>query len=582
MGRLKVLIMALAVVFSGCSFKSTEPPNTLHVYVSAKLKGLDPIYTDDLYSGIQTSQPYETLLQYNYLKRPLELEPLLAESMPVLSEGGKKIVFRLKKGVFFQDNPCFKETKGKGREMRAEDFVYSFKRLADPALASPGWWVFEDKVVGLNAWRELALKSGKADYTAPVEGIKAPDPYTLEIHLTRPAYQLLYSLTMVYTAVVPHEAVEFYGKEFLNHPVGTGPWQLAEFNPSSRIIWKRNPTYRKEVYPSVGESGDKEAGLLEDAGKALPLADQVNVQIITETQPQWLNFVAGKLDALSIPKDNFSTVINEKRELRPEFKEKGIQLRVTPLYDTTHATFNMVDPIIGKNKYLRQAISLAYDQETFNDLFYNGRAILAEGPIPPGLSGYSAELKNPYRRFNVSKAKELMAKAGYPEGKGLPPLEYATLADSFYRQTAEYFQKLMEPLGIKVNVTAYSWPQFLEAMKNKKAQIWEFAWGADYPDGENFLQLFYSKNFSPGPNDGNYSNPDFDRMYEHSLTLPDSPERTALYRKMVDLLVEDCPWIFEAHRIGFFLSQPWFKNYKPSDLDHRTYKYYRIDTALKK
>lgn len=579
-----VLFFSLALM-AGCTLKTQEPPQTLHISIIAKLKGLDPIYTDDLYSGIQVSQPYEALLQYHYLKRPFTLEPLLAESLPQISEDGKKIVFRLKKGVLFQDDPCFKESKGKGREMTSEDVIYSFKRIADPKLSSPGWWIFEDKIVGLNAWREAASKAGKTDYTAPVEGFKAVDRYTLEINMTKRSYQFLYSLGMAYASVVPREAVEFYGKEFLSHPVGTGPWKLAEYNPNSRLIWKRNPTYRKETYPSEGEPGDQQAGLLADAGKPLPLADQVNVQIMVEQQPTWLNFMAGKLDAISIPKDNFATAIvvkDGKQELAPELRDKGMKLTRAPLLDVTHATFNMTDPIIGKNKYLRQAISLAYDEATFIELFYNGRALPAQGPIPPGIAGYSPGLKNPYRQFNLVKAKELLAKAGYPEGKGLPPLELATLADSVGRQTSEYFQKLMEPLGIKVNVNSYSWPQFQEVMKNKRAHVWEFAWGADYPDAENFLQLFYSKNFSPGPNDGNYLNPKFDELYEQSLALPDSPERTAIYSKMVDILVDDCPWVFGAHRLGYFLTQPWFKNYKPNELDHRTYKYYRIEPTLKK
>ena len=574
--------LATTLVFSACTFRAKEPIQTIHVSIAAKLKGLDPIYADDSFSGVQTSQPYETLLQYHYLKRPLTLEPLLAEAMPTISEDGKKIVFKLKKGVYFQDDPCFVHQGGKGRLMTSSDFIYSFKRLADPALASPGWWIFDDKIVGLNAWREAATKKGKTDYSLPVEGLKSSDPYTLEINLTKRSFQFIYTMAMVFTSVVPYEAVEFYGKEFLNHPVGTGPWKLSEFNPSSRVIWKKNPTFRKEFYPNEGDAGDQKAGLLADSGRTLPLAEQVDVQIMPERQPAWLNFMSGKLDVIGIPKDNFSSAINDKKELMPEMKEKGLVLTIAPQIDVTHATFNMTDPIVGKNKLLRQAISLAYDQATFDRLFYNGRAIEAQSPIPPGLSGYDPSYINPYRQFNLSKAKELLAKAGYPDGNGLPPLEYATMADSFYRQSAEFFQRLMEPLGIKVKVTGYTWPQFLEAIKNKKAQIWEHAWIADYPDAENFLQLFYSKNGSPGPNDGNYSNPEFDALYEKALGYSDGPDRVALYRKMVDLIVEDCPWVFGAHRLGYFLSQPWFKNYKPNELDHRTYKYYRIDAGVKK
>jgi len=565
-----------------CTHRKLEPPNTLHLSTEAKIKGLDPIFADDVYAGLQTSQVYETLLQYHYLKRPYVLVPLLADSMPTISQDGLTYTFPIKKGVLFQDDRAFAATEGKGREMTAEDVVYSFKRLADPKLVSSGWWILDGKVAGLNAWREMASRSKVTDYTSDVEGLKALDRYTVQIKLTKRSAQFLYSLAMPFTAIVPKEAVETYGKEFLNHPVGTGPFRLAEYNPNSKIIWDKNPTYRKELYPSEGEAGDREAGLMEDAGKSLPLSDRIVVQVMVERQPAWLNFLAGKLDMSAIPKDNFASAITPTQELSQELKAKGIQLTKSPSIDITHGAFNMEDPVLGKNKYLRQAISLAYDEATFINLFFNGRAIPAQGPIPPGLAGYDASLKNPYRQFNIAKARDLMIKAGYPGGQGLGPLEYSTTAETLGRQQAEYAQKMMEAIGVKLKVNSYSWPQFTEAVKNKKAQLWDQAWLADYPDAENFLQLFYSKNATPGPNDSNYSNPEYDRLYEKALTLSDGPERTDLYQKMVAIVVEDCPWIFGSHRLSYVLTQPWLKNYKPNDFDHGRWKYYRVETNLRK
>jgi oligopeptide transport system substrate-binding protein len=325
--------------------------------------------------------------------------------------------------------------------------------------------------------------------------------------------------------------------------------------------------------------------LLEDAGKPLPFVDRVVVDIFVERQPMWLNFLAGNLDLSTIPKDNFSSaVVSESsgQRLQEDLIRKGIRLAREPAMDVTHVTFNLGDPVLGKNKLLRQAMSLAYDEATFIDLFYNGRAIPAQGPIPPGISGHDPALKNPYRQFNIAKAKELLAKAGFPGGTDLPVFEYATLADSTSRQVAEYFQKMMSVLGIRIRTSAYSWPQFQEVVRNRKAQLWEQAWLADYPDGENFLQLFYGKNVSPGPNDSGYSNPRYDQLYEKAIRLPDSPRRTAIYREMVGLLVEDCPWIFGSHRLSYVLTQPWMKNYKPNDFDHSRYKYYRVDPTRKK
>jgi oligopeptide transport system substrate-binding protein len=572
--------IGLSLVISGCTKKGADATNTLHSYSIAKIKGLDPAFADDLYSGNEVLRVYEPLLQYHYLKRPYTLEAGLAEALPEISKDGKTFTFKLKKGVVFQDDAAFVKTAGKGREVTAQDVVFTFMRLADPKLNSPQWWILDGKVEGLNEWRDAATKAGKVDYDLPVSGLKVVDSHTLQIQLKARSYQFSYYLAMPAASIVAREVVEKYGAEFLNHAVGTGAFKVAEYNPSSKIIYVKNPTYRKEFYPSEGEAGDKEKGLLEDAGKPLPLVDKIEMTIFTESQPQWLTFMKGELDHSSIPKDNFDQAVTKTKELKPELKEKGIGLVIDPQLDITHFSFNMTDSIVGKSKELRQAISLAIDWEKEIDLFYNGRAISAQGPIPPGLSGYDPNMKNPYKTHNIEKAKELLKKAGYPDGKGLPPLEYVTLSDSTARQMTEFFQKEMQAIGITIKVQNYSWPEFQQSVKNKKGQLWSFAWGADYPDAENFLQLFYSKNTSPGPNDANYTNAAFDKLYEQALTLPDSSERTALYQKMANMVVEDVPWAFGVHRLQYGLTQKWMKNYKPHEF-HGMSKYYRVDAALR-
>lgn len=575
--------LTIAGALSGCTKKnSLDPTNTYYTSSTAKIKGLDPAFCDDLYSGTEVTRIYEGLLEYEYLKRPYTLQPAIAEAMPTISKDGKTYSFKLKKDVLFQDDKSFKATDGKGRTVVAEDFVYSFKRLADPKLNSPMWWLFDGKIEGLNEWREAAAKAGKTDYSLPVAGLLAPDAGTLEIKLKSRSYQFIYTLAMPATVVVPREAVEEYGQEFLNHPVGSGAFKLAEYNPSSKIVYVRNPTYRNELYPSEGEESDKTAGRLADAGRKVPFIDKIVLTVHTESQPQWLNFMQGQLDAAPIPKDNFAQAITAAKDLTPELKAKGIQLVVEPQLDITHTSFNMTDPVVGKNKFLRQAISMAVNFAEEIELFYNGRAVSAQGPIPPGLTGFDAAMKNPYKEFNVEKAKELMKKAGFPDGKGLAPLEYLTLADSTARQMTEYLQKSLKLIGIELKVQTFSWPEFQQSLKNKKGQMWSYAWSADYPDAENFLQLFYSKNSSPGPNDSNYSNPEFDKLYEQSLTLNDTPERTTLYKKMVALVIEDSPWAFGVHRLAYGLNHPWLKNYKPHEFNHGMSKYYKIDTSLRK
>lgn len=582
-GAIALSILGFNLFLAGCSKKNDlDTSNTYYTSSIAKIKGLDPAFSDDLYSSIEVTRIYEGLLQYSYLKRPYQLEPCLAEAMPTISPDGKIYTFKLKKGVVFQDDKAFKATNGKGRELNAGDIIYSLMRLADPKLNSPNWWILDGKIEGLNEWREESQKNGKPDYSAKVAGLVASDPYTVQINLKSRSFQFIYALAMPSATIVAKEVVEEYGPEFLNHPVGTGAFKLSEYNPASQIVYVRNPTYRKEVYPSEGEATDSAAGLLADAGKPIPMVDKIVMTVHVESQPQWLNFMQGKLDVAPIPKDNFAQAITSAKELTPELKNKGIRLVKEPSLDVTHTSFNMTDPIIGKNKYLRQAISMAVNVPEQIELFYNGRAISAQGPIPPGLAGYDPKLKNPYKEFSVEKAKELLKKAGYPDGKGLPTLDYLTLADSTSRQMSEYLQKSLAAIGVQLKVQSFSWPEFQQSLKNKKGQMWSFAWGADYPDGENFLQLFYSKNASPGPNDSNYSNPEYDRMYEKSLTMKDSPERTALYQKMVVLVVEDTPWVFGVHRVIFGLSHGWLKNYKPHEFNHGMAKYYRIDASLRK
>ena len=573
-----VISLLLGGGFSGCTKSQKEAANVIRLAHPEKVKGLDPIYADDEYIHREALKSYETLLQYHYLKRPFALVANLAESMPEISADGRTYTLRLKKGVLFQDDPCFKETAGKGRELIAEDFVYSIKRLADPKLLSTGWWTVDGKIVGLNAWHDQAAKNGTADYTQPIAGLRAVDRYTIEIKLVNRASTFPYVLAMPFTAIVPHEAVEFYGREFNNHAVGTGAFKLVEFSPT-KIIWVRNPTFRTEFYPSEGEPKDKDAGLLAEAGKPIPFVDRVEVEVYEQWQPMWLNFLAGKLDRTMIPKDNYAQAI-EGKELSPELKAKGIRLAKYDRMDVTHITFNMADPLLGKNKTLRQALRLAYDADRYIELIFNGRAIPAQGPIPPEVPGYDPNFKNPYRQFNLEKAKELLAKAGYPGGKGLPELIFLTTAGSDQRQATEYVAQNFKAIGVRLDIQSFSWPEFMSRIRSKKGQLWSYAWNVDYPAAENFLQLFYSKNVSPGPNDANYSNPEYDRLYEKAALLPEGPERSALYQQMVNIVVEDCPWIFQVHRLGYHLTSPGFTNYKPSPFDHAMVKYYKVERKV--
>lgn len=582
--KLRTSVLALGLGFAlvlapGCTCsKKTEIENTISTELKANVKGLDPIYANDVYASEVIAQMFDTLYQYHYLKRPLEIEPLLAESLPQVSEDGLTQTVKLKKGVKFHDSEVFPD--GKGRELTAEDFVYSFKRVADPRNQSDGFWIFDGKIKGLEEWREKVQK-GEADYDTPIEGFQAPDKYTLVFKLTRPYYQLQYVLTMAYAAPVPKEAIEKYGKEFLNHPVGTGPFVFESWTRGNKIELVKNPNWHGGKYPTEGEPGDAEKGLLEDAGKDLPFADKLVFYEMVEDQPRWLNFMKGNLDSVSIPKDNYDSAIADKK-LRSDFKDKGIQLHTTMEQDLTYVAFNMLDPILGKNVDLRRAMSYASNVDVLIDKFYNGRAIPAEGPIPPDVDGYQPDFDNPNREYNLEKAKAALEKAGFPGGKGLPEFTYSATNSSTARQMAEFFKQNMEAIGIKMNIKTMSWPQFTQEIREKKGQVWGVAWLADYPDAENFLQLLYGPNISPGPNGANFQNKEFDRLYEKAATLAPGPERTALYHQMRDIFVREMPWIPHTHRLGYYLYHSWVKNYKRHNIISNGQKYLRVDLDQKK
>ncbi len=555
-----------------CTKKTDPTDDTINAVLVANVKGLDPIQTNDLYSHLVVRQIYEGLMSYHYLKRPMELQPQLADGMPKVSKDGLTHTFKIKKGVVFHDDPAF--ANGKGREVVAEDFIYSWKRLADPKNRSTGYWIFDGKIKGLNEWA-AAVGEGKADYAAPVEGLQAPDSHTLVIQLNEPYYQLHYVLAMGFASVVAKEVVDKYGEEFLNHPVGTGPFRFKNWVRGQKIELVRNEKFRNEVYPSEGAPGDKEAGFLADAGKKVPLASKLVFTELTEDQPRWLNFMKGNFDFLNIPKDNFSTAI-ENRQLTKDMKAKGIKIRFTKEPDITYIAFNNTHPIL-KNKKVRQAMGLAYDTKTSLDLFYNNLGIPAQSPIPPNIDGYDPDLKNPNTQFDIEKAKKLMAEAGYPEGKGFPEITYDTLSTTTSRQMGEFLQNSMKKIGINIKVRSNTWPQFQQKIKTKQTELWGIAWSADYPDAQNFLQLFYSKNHPPGPNESLFSNADFDKLYEEALLMPPGAKRTSHYKKMTKILVEEMPWIYNIHRELPRIYHGWLKNYKENSLNHDFFKFLRVD-----
>ena len=561
---------------------------------TSRIRSLDPIKAGDVPSAHAIARIYEGLLEYHYLDRPYRVVPLLAEELPEISEDGLTYTFRIRRGIYFQDDPCFVETGGKGRELVAEDFIYSIKRVADVRNASTGYWVFRDRIVGLDDFRETTMGEGEVDYDMDVEGLQAPDPHTLVITLTEPYPQLLHILTMHYAHAVPREAVEYYGKDFINNPVGTGPYILESWQRNYRIEFVRNPkweeTGRIERYPTTGAPGDEEEGLLADAGKPIPFIDRVIQYKVGDPSTQWLMFLRGQFESSGISRDNWDAVLTEAHELNEDLIALGIQLRSSPAMFLTYIGFNMDDPVVGlssdpdrdrRNRKLRQALAHAFDYEEWIE-FQNQRIRKPTGPIPPGVAGY-VERDVPYP-FDLERARELLEEAGYPGGRDPETgrrlqltLEIGAADAPDVRQGVELLAQFMDRIGIVINPSYNHWPAFLEKLSRGQAQMFQLGWVADYPDAENFLQLFYGPNRSPGPNHAQYANSDYDRLYEEFRTMLDSPERTELAQRMADIVIEDSPWLFTGIPVLYGVFHSWLENFKRHDFPYGMSKYYKID-----
>lgn len=572
---LSVIIVITLSLFSACSKKQDTNEKVLNVIAASDVKGFDPIMSSDVGSAAQIAKIYEGLLSYHWLKLPYELIPNLAEDMPAISPDGMTYTFKIKKGVHFQDDIAF--PGGKGREMEASDFVYSIKRLADSKNQATGWWILDGKIKGLNEWRVKYQTQPTANYDEEIAGLKAIDKYTLQFQLSKAFPQFLYSLAMPYTFVVSKEVVTKYGPEIINHPVGTGPYVLPVFDQGKRIVFTKNPTFREKFYPS--DASPEYKHFLGDAGKKLPLIDKIVVNVMVESQPAWLKFNKGEIDYLSIPKDNFSsTIVGNK--LSQEMLNKGMSLTIMPSLDVYYIGFNY-DLKLFQNLNLRRAMSLAYDVNTANKLFYNDTGFSAESVAPPGLAGNVPGFKNEWKGPNLELARKTLALAGYPNGVGLPEITLDTMSSTTARQKAEFFQQQMEKIGIKIKVVMNLNPELQAKIKKRAVQMIDYGWIGDYPDTENFLQIFYGPNSAPGANSANYNNPKFNKDFEVATKMQNSPARTALYEKLNQYLANEVVAIFTVHTQSYILQQKWVKNYHDSDFIFDYHQYMNVDLAQK-
>lgn len=584
-----LLVLAFAsLALPACTHREDELVGKhLSLELADNIKSLDPSIAYDVISLEVMSLTMESLFQYKYTKLPLELEPLLAESMPTVSKDKKTYTIKIKKGVMWQDDPAF--PGGKGRELKAADFVYAWKRMLLPELGSPGTWIFEGKVVGWDDYKKRLIENkAKTDaiLQEPVEGLRALDDYTLEIKVLAPYPQLVNVLAMGFGAPMAREVVEKYGQSgFSERMVGTGPFRLKDFRKDSRVILEKSPTFRGETYPMDGDKDAQARGLLAAAGQKLPFVDTIAYSIIKESQPRWLQFMKGNIDAFTttlIPKDSFEAVA-VNGEVRPEIRERGVRLSKAEEAVDWYLNFNVKDKIVGgKNADLRRALSMAIDRDELIRKFVNGRGIKATSVIPRIIAGHTGRTEL-VGDFNVEEAKKYLAKAGYPGGKGLPPIKFDLRGSSTdAKQMAEFFKQELAAIGVDMEIVVNTFPAYLEKEKNGNLQFFLGGWVADYPDAENFLALLYSKNVAPGPNASNYVNPDFDKLYEKIAGMAPSNERTELIKKAEDIAFKDNIWSMLYYPVQYSPYYDWVKNFRANSIIINQDKYFDVDVEKRR
>lgn len=465
------------------------------------ISSLDPAFARNQPNIWATDQLYNGLVQ---LDDSLLVKPAVAKNWEI-SKDGKTYVFHLRTDVFFHNNLCFPEKKG--RKVAAADFVYSFGRIIDTKVASPGSWIFLNKVDSLN----------------PFEAI---NDSTFALHLNKPFRPMLSMLTMQYCSVVPREAVDYYQDKFRENPVGTGPFTFKRWIETQGLFLEKN-----EHYFEI------------ENGTRLPYLDGIRVYFMSDRKTAYLEMLKGKVDFSSgIESSVVNELITQDGDLQPKQNDR-LQLIKSPYLNTEYlgitCLFDDNNPL--RFKKVRQALNYGFDREQMLYTLRNSMGKPASaGFAPRGLPSFD-EKQTPGYRYDPEKARQLLAAAGFPNGKGMPPIRLITNKD--YLDICTFITRQWEDLGVKVNVDVMETATMREMMTKGKAPFFRASWIADYPDAESFYTVFYSKNPAP-PNYTRFDNKEYDQIYEKSLNANDDQERYRLYHALDKILIEEAPLIF--------------------------------------
>jgi len=586
------LARVLLLCMFGAIAHAADPAKSLRVTFMAAETGFDPVKTSDVYSGTVIEAIFEPLLTYDYLARPAKLVPKTAEALPLVTDGGKTYTFRLKKGIYFADDPAFKGVK---RELTVEDYAYTIKRYLDPKNRSPYSFLFEGKIAGLDELAAQAKKSGRFDYAAKVAGLEVRDRHTLVIRLKEPDFNFAHVLAFSQVGAVAREVIEAYGDDSNSHPVGTGPYRLKRYVRSSKIVLEANPRYREVAWDFAGGTDPRDGEIVAQMKhKKLPQIGTVEISIMEETQSRWLAFERGESDIEYQLAELAPKFMTADGRLKPEFVKRGIRLDRSVDPEIIYMHFNTQEKIGGvpnplggfsKEKIaLRRAIAMAYRIDDQLRIIRKGQAVKAEYPIPPGVAGHDPNYKSSIR-YDPATANALLDRFGYKKGadgyRNLPggkPLvvQYWSIPIERDRQFDELLQRSLDAIGVRVEIRKERFAELIKLDKQCRLMMRNSAWIADYPDGDNFMQLLYGPNTGQS-NSACYQSPEFDRLYEKSRLLPDGPARNKLYHDMTRLMEVHTVWILEDSRYRNVLLQPRVLGYKKHPVLHAEWLYIDVE-----
>ncbi len=587
-----VALFSTVIVFAplGNAKTPAQADKVLRIAFEAPDDGFDMVKTFNFYSGNVADVIFERLLQYDYLANPVKLVPATAQSMPVIKENGKVYIFKIKPGIYFTADPAF---KGQRRELIAEDYVYSVKRILDPKNHSSSYAFIDQKIVGANALVEQAKQTGRFNYDAKIEGVKALDRYTLQFTLTQPDYNFPYILAYSTFGATAREVVDYYKDRLGMHPVGTGPYMLSKYVPRSKIELVANPDYRGFVwnFKSTGTAWDNQL-VKEMTGKKMPQIGKVNISIIEEEQSRWLAFQSKQLDFDKLTSSSIPKVLDQNNQLKPAMRQKGIRLYPNKEAEITYTMLNMRDPIIGGNNLdkiaLRRAIAMSFNVDEYIRILRKGQAVKAEMLVPAGVNGHNPKYRSSIG-YNPSLANKLLDHFGYkkgadgyrnlPNGKALV-LKINTESGSSSVMYSELWKKNLDAIGIRADFRVSNFADNLKAATQCQYMIWGGAWHADYPEGENFTQLLYGPNVGRG-NQSCYSSSAYDGLYKQAMQQPPG-KRMPYYEKMSRQIEAENPLILQDTRIRNWVIQSHVQGFKAHPIMNSNWQYLDIASPRQK